>query len=69
TLQRRQWQLATPLGRVGVKQALLPDGSSRSKLEHDDLATLAQQHGLPLAQVRAVALAALQAGADGHGDA
>jgi len=69
TLQRRQWRLATPLGPVGVKQALLPDGGSRSKLEHDDLVALAQQHGLPLAQVRAVALAALHECADGHGDA
>jgi len=58
-LQRRQRQLDTPLGPVGVKEALLPDGRWRSKLEHDDLCALAERHGLPLAAVRAMALTAL----------
>ncbi|MFZ9228492.1 MAG: nickel pincer cofactor biosynthesis protein LarC [Prochlorococcaceae cyanobacterium] len=58
-LQRRQWQLDTPLGPVGVKEALLPNGRWRSKLEHDDLCALAERHGLPLAAVREMALAAL----------
>lgn len=58
-LQRRQIALATPLGPVRLKQALLPDGCWRSKPEHDDLVTLARQHGLPLAEVRAQVMAAL----------
>lgn len=68
-LPRRQWQLLTPLGPVGVKQALQPDGHWRSKLEHHDLQTLAHQHGLSLAQVRAAALAALEASRPAQSDA
>jgi uncharacterized protein (TIGR00299 family) protein len=52
-LPRRMVTLDTPLGRVRLKQALLPDGHWRSKAEHDDLLALARRHGLPLDQVRA----------------
>jgi uncharacterized protein (DUF111 family) len=52
-LPRRQHQLSTPLGPVRVKQAQLPDGRWRSKIEHDDLVALARTHGLSLAQLRA----------------
>jgi uncharacterized protein (TIGR00299 family) protein len=52
-LPRREVTLATPLGSVRVKQALLPDGRWRSKPEHDDLVALARRHGLALDQVRA----------------
>jgi uncharacterized protein (DUF111 family) len=52
-LPRREVTLATPLGSVRVKQALLPDGRWRSKPEHDDLVALALRHGLALDQVRA----------------
>jgi uncharacterized protein (DUF111 family) len=52
-LPRRIVTLATPLGSVRLKQALLPDGRWRSKPEHDDLVTLAHRHGLSLDQVRA----------------
>jgi uncharacterized protein (DUF111 family) len=58
-LPRRQIELATPLGPVRFKQALLPDGCWRSKPEHDDLVTLACRHDLPLAEVRAQVMAAL----------
>lgn len=53
-LQRRQRQVETPLGPVRVKQAQLPDGAWRSKIEHDDLVALAARHGLAVAQVRAL---------------
>jgi hypothetical protein len=53
-LQRRHQQCATPLGPVRIKWALQPDGQWRSKIEHDDLASLASRHGLALAQVRAL---------------
>jgi uncharacterized protein (TIGR00299 family) protein len=52
-LQRRTVIQQTSLGPVRIKQALLPDGRWRSKLEHDDLITLAHRHGLALDQVRA----------------
>lgn len=51
-LPRRTLTLATPLGPVRLKQALLPDGRWRSKPEHDDLLALAQRHDLALEQVR-----------------
>ena len=55
-LPRRVVTLDTPLGRVRLKQALLPDGRWRSKPEHDDLLALARRHGLALDQVRASVL-------------
>jgi pyridinium-3,5-bisthiocarboxylic acid mononucleotide nickel chelatase len=55
-LPRRLVTLDTPLGRVRLKQALLPDGRWRSKPEHDDLLALARRHGLALDQVRASVL-------------
>ncbi|MEB3234885.1 MAG: LarC family nickel insertion protein [Cyanobacteriota bacterium] len=67
-LQRRQIQLATPLGPVWIKQALLPDGSWRSKIEHDDLVSLAQQQGMSLAQVRVVVEAAVEAARQHQGE-
>ena len=53
-LPRRQRCLETPLGTVRLKQAQLPNGRWRSKVEHDDLIVLAERHGLALAEVRAV---------------
>ena len=50
-LERRQQQLSTPLGPVRLKWAAA-DGPRPPKPEFDDLATLASQHGLPLAEVR-----------------
>ena len=52
TLPRRQLSLETPWGGLRLKQALLPDGRWRSKIEHDDLAAVASRHGLALEQVR-----------------
>ncbi|NDG75334.1 MAG: nickel pincer cofactor biosynthesis protein LarC [Synechococcaceae bacterium WB8_1B_136] len=63
-LQRRSLELATPLGTVRIKQALLPDGRWRTKPEHDDLAALARQHTLGIDQVRAVVQEALAAELD-----
>jgi hypothetical protein len=45
---------------VRLKQARLPDGRWRSKPEHDDLAALARQHGLALAELRAMVITALE---------
>jgi uncharacterized protein (DUF111 family) len=50
-LERRQQQLSTPLGPVRLKWAAA-DGPRPPKPEFDDLAALASQHGLPLAEVR-----------------
>ncbi|KKZ11402.1 MAG: hypothetical protein TQ37_07265 [Candidatus Synechococcus spongiarum 15L] len=51
-LPRRQEQRQTPLGTVRIKWAILPDGSRRGKAEHEDLASLARHHQLPLQEVR-----------------
>ena len=60
-LPRRSLELATPLGPVRLKQALLPDGRWRSKPEHDDLVALARQHTMGIDQVRAVVQQTLEA--------
>jgi len=52
TLPRRLEQRQTPLGLVGIKWVTLPDGSRRGKAEHGDLVSMAQQHQLPLQEVR-----------------
>ena len=51
-LPRRSRTLATALGEVRVKLAVVPGASPRWKAEHDDLAALARRHGLNLSQVR-----------------
>jgi uncharacterized protein (TIGR00299 family) protein len=61
TLPRHQTSLATSLGAVGIKWAQLPDGRWRAKPEADDLAALAQRHGLALDQVRQQVQTALEA--------
>jgi len=53
-LPRQILSTDTPLGPLRIKQTQLPDGRWRSKIEHDDLAALAERHGLSLEQVRAV---------------
>lgn len=51
-LPRAQEEHRTPWGTVRLKQAALPDGRRRFKLEHDDLAALARQHNLSLDDMR-----------------
>jgi len=51
-LARDGRNLHTSLGPVRLKQARLPGGGFRTKVEHDDLADLARLHGLSLAEVR-----------------
>jgi len=51
-LPREIESVATPLGPVRLKRALLPEGGERCKVEHDDLAALAREHNLSLQQVR-----------------
>jgi pyridinium-3,5-bisthiocarboxylic acid mononucleotide nickel chelatase len=58
-LPRQQRQVSTVWGPVRIKEAVLPDGSHRSKPEFEDLATLARAHGLSLRQVRDAVLLAL----------
>jgi uncharacterized protein (TIGR00299 family) protein len=58
-LPRQQRQLGTVWGPVRIKEAVLPDGSRRSKPEFEDLATLARTHGLSVRQVRDAVLLAL----------
>ena len=63
-LERSHRRVSTPLGEVGLKRALLPEGGARVKIEHDDLAAIARQHDLPLAEVRRQVRQALVAAAD-----
>lgn len=51
-LQRSSRRVATPLGEVGLKRALLPGGGARVKIEHDDLAAISRSQDLPLAEVQ-----------------
>jgi uncharacterized protein (DUF111 family) len=52
-LPREQGQLHTRLGSVRIKSAQLPDGRTRRKPEHEDLARLARRHDLSLEEIRA----------------
>ncbi|MFM7676521.1 MAG: LarC family nickel insertion protein [Synechococcus sp.] len=52
-LPRETLWLDTPLGRVRIKRSHRPEGPPRQKAEYEDLAALARQHGLSLAEVRA----------------
>lgn len=62
-IRRRQWErallkremqtLETPWGKVRVKKATLPDGSSRHKIEHEDLARIARKEAQSLASIEA----------------
>ncbi|MEJ2090208.1 MAG: DUF111 family protein, partial [Gammaproteobacteria bacterium] len=45
-LPRQERTMTTSQGEVRIKLATLPDGETRWKLEHDDVASLAVQHGL-----------------------
>lgn len=63
-LERSHRRVSTPLGEVGLKRALLPEGGARVKIEHDDLAAIARQHDLPLAEVRRQVRQALVEAAD-----
>ncbi len=58
-LPRAQEAIDTRWGAVRLKQAALPDGRRRFKLEHDDLAALARQHDLSLDDMRELLRAAL----------
>jgi uncharacterized protein (TIGR00299 family) protein len=58
-LPRRPATLTTPLGPVRIKWAHLPEGRWRAKAEADDLAALANRHGMALGQVRALVEEAL----------
>jgi hypothetical protein len=51
-LPRHLDTLATSLGPVGIKWARLPNGRWRAKAEADDLAALADRHGMALGQIR-----------------
>lgn len=61
-LRKRVWERSilpreivdfeSSLGQLRVKRVTLPDGSVRDKLEHDDCAALAEQHGLSLLEVQ-----------------
>jgi len=62
-LPRRPATLTTPLGPVRIKWAHLPEGRGRAKAEADDLAALANRHGMALGQVRALVEEALAAAA------
>lgn len=50
TLERCIEEIDTPLGRARVKIAVL-DGTPRRTFEYEDLARIAREHGLPLAEV------------------
>ena len=50
-LPREERTCRTEYGPVRVKTVTLPDGTSRSKPEYDDLAAIARRAGLPLARI------------------
>ena len=52
-LDRTSYTIGTRWGDVGVKESVLPDGSTRSKLEYRDLARISREQGMPVASVRA----------------
>jgi len=60
-LPRSSHTIHTAWGPVRIKTARRPDGGLTHKPEYGDLAELARRHGLPLAQLRQAALAALAA--------
>ena len=50
-LRRTISEVETPLGRVRVKTAILPNGEERRVPEYDDLRRLAKEHGRPLIEI------------------
>ena len=54
TLARETLEVDTSLGRVPVKRVTLPGGSTRWKAEHDRILELAQTHGMPYPEAKAV---------------
>ena len=50
-LKRTIAEVETPLGRVRVKTAILPNGEERRVPEYDDLRRLAKEHGRPLIEI------------------
>ena len=59
-LPRRIEQRHTPLGPVRIKWVTLPDGTVRSKADHDDLMAICEARQLPLQEVRRSILPLLQ---------
>jgi uncharacterized protein (TIGR00299 family) protein len=58
-LHRAIAEVETPLGRVRVKTAILPNGEARRVPEYDDLRRLAKEHGRPLIEIMDEVRAAL----------
>ena len=58
-LRRAIAEVETPLGRVRVKTAILPNGEARRVPEYDDLRRLAKEHGRPLIEIMDEVRAAL----------
>jgi len=50
-LRRRIEDVETSLGKVRVKEAVLPSGEKRRKVEHDDCLRIAAETGIPLMEV------------------
>ncbi len=61
-LRRTISEVETPLGRVRVKTAILPNGEERRVPEYDDLRRLAKEHGRPLIEIMDEVRAALHEG-------
>ncbi|MEM7078882.1 MAG: nickel pincer cofactor biosynthesis protein LarC [Pseudomonadota bacterium] len=53
-LPRSSQSINTSLGAVQIKQVQQPNGETRWKIEHDDIAKLAQQHGLSYLRVQEI---------------
>lgn len=62
-LRRSITEVATPLGTVRVKTAVLPSGAERRVPEYDDLRRLAKESGRPLVEVMEAVRAFLAEGA------
>lgn len=61
-LRRTISEVETPLGRIRVKTAILPNGEERRVPEYDDLRRLAKEHGRPLIEIMDEVRAALHEG-------
>jgi uncharacterized protein (DUF111 family) len=62
-LRRSITEVATPLGTVRVKTAVLPSGAERRVPEYEDLRRLARESGRPLVEVMEAVRAFLGEGA------
>ena len=47
-LERKQFELDTPYGKVNVKQVITPSGTKRHKIEYESLQKLKEKHQMSI---------------------